>query len=224
MFPLLSNRILPGFILSCVLIVGQSGNAHAQAPLVAPTETSRPLPARRLLLKSGLRLTHLVYLPGQGSRQLILPVSLGVEYRLTRRHSLYSLAEADLSVGRGGGRRRGSASAPGALFSLGTRYYYHRSASHRLLPAQSTTDDYLALEGNIDSGTPARRGRSTGIRITPGLYIFWGTQHRWACLPLLFDANAGVGIQAKPDYGAEPSRMPLLDVAVQINLRLYFRP
>jgi len=223
MFPLSSNRGLPGFLLSCVLLAGQAGNAHAQAPLVAPTDPSGPRPARRLLLKSGLRLTHLVYLPGQGSRQLILPVSLGVEYRLTRRFSCYSLAEADLSVGRGGGRRRGSTPTAGALFSLGTRYYYHRPASHRLLPAQSTTDDYLALEGNTDFAAPARRGRGAGTRITPGLYAFWGTQHRWASLPLLFDANAGVGIQARPHYGAEASGMPLLDVAVQINLRLYFR-
>ncbi|WP_460503603.1 hypothetical protein, partial [Hymenobacter agri] len=62
----------------------------------------------RFLLKAGLQLTHLFYLPDHQSWQLVFPASLGLEYRLNSRFSLLARAEADIAAGRAPRGRRGA--------------------------------------------------------------------------------------------------------------------
>jgi hypothetical protein len=58
-------------------------------------------------------------------------------------------------------------------------------------------------------------------RITPALFVLCGTQHRGPGRRLLYDLNAGLGIEAPPAYSAEANTRPPWDVAAQINLRVY---
>ena len=56
-------------------------------------------------------------------------------------------------------------------------------------------------------------------RVTPALFALCGTQHRGPGRRLLYDLNAGLGIEAHPAYTAEAA-LPW-DVAAQVNLRVY---
>ncbi|MBH8570125.1 hypothetical protein KB206_14640 [Microvirga sp. STS02] len=193
------------------------------APAAVP---SASVPSPRLLLKSGLRLTHLFYLPDARSWQLLLPVSFGLEYRLQPRFSAYAQAEADISAGRAPRGRRGSPllPTPGTSVGMGARYYFNQPSA-----SQSSSEpwgNYVALEASAElaqlSSRRGRRGRGLSVgRVTPALFALCGTQHRGPGRRLLYDLNAGLGIEAPPAYSAEAGTRPPWDVAAQVNLRVY---
>ena len=215
----LSIRRLRALVLSLGLLPALAASAVAQA---APASAPGP----RLLLKTGLRLTHLVYLSDARSWQLQLPLSCGLEYRLHSRFSTYAQAEADISTGRAPrGRRHSPAFAmPGTSLSLGARYYFNQPG-----PAQTSFEpwgNYVALETSAAFAQPnARRGRpGRGLgagRITPALFVLCGMQHRGPSQRLLYDLNAGLGVEAPTAYTVEAGRHPSWDVAAQVNLRVY---
>ena len=218
MLLLSSPQVLLACVMSVALPVAQPNSVQAHAI----TAAVKPPHEHRLWLKAGLRLSHFTYAYAQRGVQFVLPLSLGAEYRLTSRFSLYGLAEADIVAGRG--RRRGAAPATGNGLSAGLRYYYRHPSSLDSLRARPAASDYLALEGNADfAGTAGRRGRGVTLNFTPALYALWGTQHRWATHPLLFDFNAGLGLLVVPNYGSDRATSHRLDVAVQVNMRMYFR-
>ncbi|GAB3859478.1 hypothetical protein GCM10028822_36090 [Hymenobacter terrigena] len=207
------------------LLPGLMAPALAQTAPVAASPVSASSP--RLLLKSGLRLTHLFYLPDARSWQLLLPLSFGLEYRLRPRFSAYAQAEADISAGRAPRGRRGSPllPTPGTSISLGTRYYFNQPAASSV--GSEPWGNYVALEASTElaqiSGRRGRRGRGLSVgRITPALFVLCGTQHRGPGRRLLYDLNAGLGIEAPPAYSAEAITSPPWDVAAQVNLRVYF--
>ena len=197
---------------------------HAQS--WAPDSTQaiqRPL---TLLGKAGLRLTRLRYAHDNQAWQFLLPLSLGVEYRVAPRLSLYTQLEADLLTNYANGRRRGGQNSglAAASAALGVRYYYGRA--HQAAPIFGR---YLALEGSADweqltTGTlqGARRRRTTPTVLTPGVYALWGVQHRLRP-HLLYDLNAGAGVLAPAYYNVErPRGSAHWNVGGQVNLRLYF--
>ncbi|MBH8558588.1 hypothetical protein I7X13_11055 [Hymenobacter sp. BT442] len=193
------------------------------APAAVPSSS---VPSPRLLLKSGLRLTHLFYLPDARSWQLLLPVSFGLEYRLYPRFSAYAQAEADISAGRAPRGRRGAPllPTPGTSVGMGARYYFNQPST-----SQSSSEpwgNYVALEASAElaqlSSRRGRRGRGLSVgRVTPALFALCGTQHRGPGRRLLYDLNAGLGIEAPPAYSAEAGTRPPWDVAAQVNLRVY---
>lgn len=214
-----SPRIQFACIMSVGLPAAQLSTGPAQAQAIRAV---KPPHNHRIWLKAGLRLSHFTYAYAQRGTQFVLPISVGAEYRLTSQFSLYGLAEADIVAGRG--RRRGAAPAMGNVLSAGLRYYYCHTTTPDSLRTRPVFSDYLALEGNADfAGTIGRRGRSATLNFTPALYALWGTQHRWDTHPLLFDFNAGLGLLVMPDYGSDRTTAHHLDVAVQVNMRLYFR-
>lgn len=196
--------------------------ALATATMAQPAPVPASAASPRLLLKSGLRLTHLVYLPGARSWQLLLPLSFGLEYRLHSRFSAYAQAEADVSAGRAPRGRRGAMLlTPGASIGLGARCYFNHPTA-----APASTEpwgNYVALEASAAFAQPgSRRGRGSNVgRITPALFAFCGTQHRGPGRRLLYDLNAGLGIEAPPTYSAEAAIHPPWNVAAQVNLRVY---
>ena len=209
-------------LLACVMSVALPVAQPKSVPAHAFSVTVKPPQQHRLWLKAGLRLSHFTYAYAQQGVQFVLPFSLGAEYRLTSQLSLYGLAEADIVVGRS--RRRGAAPATDNGLSAGLRYYYRHPTSLDSLRARPAASDYLALEGNVDfTGTSGRRGRVSTFNFTPALYALWGAQHRWATHPLLFDFNAGLGLLVVPNYGADRATSRRLDVAVRVNMRMYFR-
>ncbi|GAB3877351.1 hypothetical protein GCM10028824_37260 [Hymenobacter segetis] len=213
------------FALGIGLLPALAAPARAQtAPTAAPPASA---PSPRLLLKSGLRLTHLFYLPDARSWQLLLPISFGLEYRLRPRLSAYAQAEADISAGRAPRGRRGSPllPTPGTSVSLGARYYFNQPAEAQASP--EPWGNYVALEASAElaqlSSRRGRRGRGLSVgRVTPALFALCGTQHRGPSHRLLYDLNAGLGIEAPPAYSAEAGTRPPWDVAAQVNLRVYF--
>lgn len=210
-------------VLSTILPVSFTGAAHAQTAPVQPVPTLPAAPTQpRLLLKAGMRLTHLFCLPGSsGTWQLVLPSSFGVEYRFRPHFSLYALAEADISAGRAPRGRRGATALPTPTIdvSVGTRYYFNEASS------ANPWGNYLALEGSAELSQLAVRGRGRKARptarFTPGVFVLCGTQHRGPGRRLLYDLNAGLGIQAPPAYTTDAAVRPPWDVAAQLNLRVY---
>lgn len=188
-------------------------------------------PLRRLRLKAGFNLAHLVISPDVRGR-LVVPLALGAEFRVGPQLSLYAQAEAYLPTGRATGNRRAGTTLPllGGAGALGARcYYHHARATDSSARRPARFGDYLALEGSSEwQELAAARGRGhnrTSLsRLVPGFYALWGTQRGWAGHPLLFDANAGFGLQAPAQYYYRPEQAPAhaWAVAAQVNLRVYF--
>lgn len=191
--------------------------------LAAPARAqSAPQPATspKLLLKAGLRLTHLFYLPDGRAWQLILPASFGAEYRLKPHLSCYVQAETDISAGRALRGRRGATllPTPATNVSLGARYYFSQ-------PGSEPWGHYIAVEGTAELTQLAVRGRGRrgegAARITPGVFALCGTQHSGPGRRLLYDLNAGLGIQAPPPYATDANTPRPWEAAAQVNLRVY---
>jgi hypothetical protein len=195
----------------------------AAAQSAAPDSTPRPL-----LLKAGLRLTHLRYAHDSKSWQFLLPLSLGAEYRLAPRFSLYTQLEADMQASYTSNQRRTTRRSTLAVASvaLGVRYYYGGGPQ-----AGPRFGRYLSLEGSTDweQLTDARwlRARSHGRRatpavLTPGVYALWGVQQRLRH-HTYYDVSAGGGILAPAYYNFERPNTPThWNVGGQASIRLYF--
>lgn len=216
-----------GFLSASLSLVALA--AHAQALAPAPDSVRGPVPPA-VLLKVGLRATHISYSANSQAWSLVVPLSLGAEYRLAPRFGFYGQVEADLQTSRTAAvRRRPSRAAvavPSAALGVGLRYYYNQPRRGEPLRNANLYGSYLAVEGNIERNTVAgryvslsRRQATTGL--TPGLYAYWGTQYRLRGA-LLYDASAGLGFQAPTYYNFESIAPAHYNIAVQVNLRLYW--
>lgn len=211
-------------LISVGLLASMACPAIAQSPVGAPLPT-QPVAVPKVLVKAGLRLTHLFYLPDGRNWQLVLPSSLGLEYRLKPSLSIYAQVEADVSAGRG---PRGGAALPASSTNVGVgaRYYLNQPAAAGLPHRPEGWGNYLALEVSTELtqlGRAGRRGRGRGLNLgqaTPAVFAFYGAQHSGPGHRLLYDLNAGIGIEA-PAYATEPKVSRPWDVAAQVNLRVY---
>lgn len=197
----------------------------AVAQVASADSVQRPVPPH-VLLKAGLRLTHFSYSPGSQAWRVVVPFSLGAEYRLAPRFSVYSQLEADLQASRAtNGRRRQATAVPSTSLAFGLRYYYGQPAQGKPPRSNSLYGSYLALEGNVERSEVtatyvSRSRRQTPTSLTPGVYAFWGTQHRLR-RSLLYDLNAGLGVQTPPYYSYESIVPAHYQVAAQVNIRVY---
>lgn len=202
--------------------------AASATPATTPTAV---LP--RFLLKGGLQLTHLFYLPDHLGWQLVFPASLGFEYRLTPGFSLLARAEADVATGRAPRGRRGGSQAPasGAALGLGARYYFNQSRARCAGTPAERWGSYVAFETNTDLSAAGRlrggsrsrkRGASSLTRFTPSIFALVGAQHRGPGRHLLYDLSAGLGLEAPPPYTVEATISRPWEMASQVNLRVYF--
>lgn len=214
------------FLKSLLLSAGLLLAGAARAQQLAPDSVPRP---RSLLLKAGLRLTHLRYAHDSKSWQFLLPLSLGAEYRVAPRLSFYTQLETDLQASSTTGRRRATQTnaLAGASVALGVRYYYGHAQQ-----AAPLFGRYLALEGSADwEQLPAARWvatsgrgrqRTTPAVLTPGVYALWGVQHRLRC-HAYYDISAGGGLLAPAYYNFErPSTASRWNVGGQATIRFYF--
>jgi hypothetical protein len=219
------KRGLPGTALALVVALA----AQAQATHPAPDSVRGPVPPA-VLLKVGLRATHISYSGSGQAWSLVVPLSLGAEYRLAPRFSFYGQLEADLQTSRAAtATRRRSPQAmavPSAALGVGLRYYYNQPRRGEPLRNANLYGSYLALEGNIERNAVTGRyvsqsRRQTAAGLTPGLYAYWGTQHRLR-RALLYDVSAGLGLQAPTYYNFESIAPAHYNLAAQVNLRLYW--
>jgi len=209
-----------------VLSAGLLALAGPAAAQQATSDSAQHL--RPLLLKAGLRLTHLRYAHDSKSWQFLLPLSLGAEYRLAPRFSVYTQLEADMQATYTSNRRRATrrSTLAAASVALGVRYYYGGGPS-----AAPRVGRYLALEGTTDweQLTDARwlRASSNGRRatpavLTPGIYALWGVQHQLR-RHAYYDVSAGAGVLAPAYYNFErPNTINRWNVGGQASIRLYF--
>ena len=223
-----NNYVLKTGLVSLGLL-GISLGAGAQ--VVSPDSIQRLAPPK-VLLKVGLSLTHFSYSSGGQNQtwRLVVPLSVGAEYRLSPRLAMYAQADADLQASRAVTRRRsGQANAlPSAAVGLGMRYYYNQPGKGQPARGHSLYGSYLALEGSIERTeitakylTTNLSRRQTPTSLTPGVYAYWGTQHRLR-RAMLYDVNAGVGLQAPPYYNYESITPTRYNLTAQVNLRLYW--
>jgi len=223
LFAFLKRALLGGSLAGLVL------TSRAQG-ISAPDLLLRP-PASPLLLKAGLRLTHFRYSYDAKAWQLLVPLSLGAEYRAAPRISLYGLLEGDVLASRTAARRRSAqrSSLPAAALSLGLRYYYGAPRLAQSRGASSALGRYLALDGGaeyaqLDATTAiqAARRRTVPATLTPALYALWGVQN---CLrpALLYDLSAGLGLLAPAHhyYAEWPASTAHWNLGAQVNIRLY---
>lgn len=213
------QQFLPQIVVAASLLLSTAAS-HAQAPAI--DSARRPAP---LVLKAGLRLTHLNYAHDNKSWQFLVPLSLGAEYRLAPAYSLYGLLEADMLASPARTRRRTTTTAtvPNAMLSFGVRHYYGRPP----VDAQRTSTEfgrYLALDGSAEwqqLATTARR-RLVPATLTPAVYALWGMQNRLR-RHVLYDLNAGLGLLAPAHYYyiERASGTTPWNVGAQINIRLF---
>lgn len=200
----------------------------AGAQAAAPTaEQAAPTPPH-VLLKVGLRVTHFSYSSGSQTWRVVVPLSFGAEYRLTPRLAGYGLAEADLQASQAATRRRSrlANALPSATLSLGLRYYYSQPRKGEPARNNPMYGSYLALEGNVTRDEIAASyanltRRQIPTSLTPGLYAFWGTQHRLR-RAMLYDLSAGLGFQAPAYYNFESIKPAHYDLTAQVNIRFYW--
>ncbi len=201
----------------------------AGAQVISADSVRQPAPPR-ILLKAGLSLTHFSYSSGGQTWRVVVPLSVGAEYRLSPRLGFYGQADADLQASRTATRRRfGQANAlPSAAVGLGMRYYYNQPGKGQPLRNHNLYGSYLALEGNIERNEIAAKylttnlaRRQTPTSLTPGVYAYWGMQHRLR-RAMLYDINAGLGLQAPPYYNYESIAPAHYNLTAQVNVRLYW--
>jgi hypothetical protein len=197
------------YSLTVFLVSGSLLLATASAAQVAPAAADSVPRPPKLLYKMGLRLTHLRYTHDSKAWQFLLPLSLGVEYRVAPHLSLYTQFEADMLTSYTSARRRGAqnGSLSAASLALGVRYYYGR-VGH----ATPVFGRYLALEGSTDweqltnasfvTVSGSGRRRTMPAVLAPGIYALWGAQHRLRS-HFLYDINAGAGLLAPAYYNYE---------------------
>jgi hypothetical protein len=204
------------------------GVALAAKAQPAFSDSTRALVPPHLLIKTGLRLTHLRYSSGSQTWRFIVPASIGLEYRLGPKFSVYGLAEADLQASNVFMRRRRQAvsAMPSAGLDMGLRYYYGQPKQLRARRIPELYGNYLSVEGGVERNEIAanylnRMRRQMPTSLTPSLYFLWGTQHRLRQFAL-YDINAGLGILAPPYYDFEHIGTAHYDVAAQVNIRIYY--
>ncbi len=200
----------------------------ARAQAVNP-DSVRWVAPPRVLLKAGLRLTHFSYSGNGSAWWVVVPLSVGVEYRLTSRLAFYGQADTDLQASREMGRRGARRTVlPSAALGLGLRYYYSQPGRGQLRPHNRPFGNYLALEGSVERAELNAQYLATSLSrrqmptsLTPGVYAYWGTQHRLR-RGMLYDVNAGLGWQAPPYYNYESLAPAHYDLTAQVNLRVYW--
>ena len=141
------NYLLKISLLSLCL-GGLALGADAQA--LQSDSVRWPAPSR-VLLKAGLRLTHFSYSGSSQTWRVVVPLSVGAEYRLLPRLAFYGQADADLQASRAAGRRGARRNLlPSAALGLGLRYYYRQPDQGHPRRTTSPFGNYLALEGSVE--------------------------------------------------------------------------
>jgi hypothetical protein len=209
--------------------LGLWGTALVADAQALPTDSARWPAPPRVLLKAGLRLTHFSYSGSSQTWRVVVPLSVGAEYRLSPRLAFYGQADTDLQASRAAGRRAGRRNwLPSAALGLGLRYYYRQPDQSHPRRTTSAFGNYLALEGNVERNeltgtylTVSSSRRQMPTSLTPGVYAYWGTQHHLR-RAMLYDINAGLGVQTPAYYNYESVTPARYDLTAQVNLRLYW--
>ena len=214
-------RLLP--LLTLGLLLGGPALSFAQSTPVLP-EASAPaaeVPSEKMLLKVGLNAGRALRYGGYYGLSVCLPLSVGAEYALSPKFTVYGQLDADFRLGRRNEYfvNQGFVIPAGAL-GLGARYYYNQAGRARHERAHGLfVGNYLALEAH----TELRQRYAQRADVAPGLNLLWGMQRRLG-RNFLFDFNTGVGLgpRRSDSYLGYSSPGGNLNVTTQFNLGIYF--
>ncbi|GAA4352725.1 hypothetical protein GCM10023185_12680 [Hymenobacter saemangeumensis] len=221
----ITSLVLPGMLLlgATTLSQGQAADS-SRYPAPVPAETS----SNRLLLKIGLNAGRLFPFGGYFGYAARLPLSVGAEYALSPRFTLYGQADADFAIPTYAGYFRQNAVLPTAGLGLGARYYYNQAGRARQNRAHGPfTGNYLAAEGRLETlsrGAPWSKGGDAALpprEYTPSLNLLWGMQRRLGH-GFLLDMNAEVGLNLVPNTYSRTFTARQLNTSLLLNLGLYF--
>ena len=206
--------LLPGLLLLADTTCSQGQSAPAAT---APTETAPD----RLLLKVGLNAGRAIRYTGYYGLAARLPLSVGAEYALSSKFTLYGQLDADFRVLKDNpylGDRNFVIPAGG--LGIGARYYYNQAGRERHnRPHGAFVGNYLALEAH----TELRQRYGLRNDVSPSLNAVWGMQRRLG-RSFLFDFNAGLGLgphRRDSNLGYSPNNSNL-NITTQLNLGVYF--
>ncbi|MBJ6107883.1 hypothetical protein JAO73_02590 [Hymenobacter sp. BT523] len=211
----------------------------ASGQTVAPAATAPAAPeapaddaARPVLVKVGLNVARSFRWGGYNGIPFRVPVTVGVEYRLHSKFTLYGQLDADFATSRYGGYadQRTPLLPTGAL-SLGGRYYYNQAGRARSNRAHGAfVGNYLAAEAHTEMW---HHFESPGLAIpagdielrrsyVPTLNLLWGMQRRLG-RRFLFDGSAGIGVGAtRSDLNFGGFSSGPVNLSGQLNLGVYF--
>ncbi len=212
-----------------VLLVAAASHSLAQtgspaAPAVAPITTNAAVPTEaapdKLLLKIGLNAGRALRWGGFEGLSANAPLSVGAEYALSSKFTLYGQADADFRL-RGGavppGERRNL--IPSSAVGVGGRYYYNQAGRARNNRAHGQfIGNYLGLEAHAEM---SRRYDGRNVETMPSLNVLWGMQRR-INRSLLFDINAGVGAGVNYNRAVLGLSSAPFTLTTQLNASLYF--
>lgn len=222
------------FLLPGLLVAGLTSVAQTAAPL--PTqERLADAPTDRLQVRVGLNAARAFRHGGYYGLLSRVPLSVGVEYALNRRFSLYTQADADLGLFRRDPfRKTDQPLVPTGALSIGGRYYYNQAGRAAHNRAQgSFVGNYLAVELHtemlrtsefvVTTPFPNLEGYyAYRTSYTPTINLLWGMQRRLG-RSFLFDLNAGVGVSpTRSDAHFGGYSAGGLNLSTQVNLGVYF--
>ncbi|MDB5270953.1 MAG: hypothetical protein JWP58_3993 [Hymenobacter sp.] len=211
---LLTRFLLPGLLV----LAGTTYSLGQSAPAAtAPTETTPD----RLLLKVGLNAGRALRYTGYYGLSARLPLSVGAEYALSPKFTLYGQLDADFRILKNNaylGERDFLIPAGGV--GIGARYYYNQAGRERHnRPHGAFVGNYLAVEAH----TELRQRYGLRNDLAPSLNAVWGMQRRLG-RSFLFDFNAGLGLgphRSDSYLGYTPNNSNL-NITTQLNLGVYF--
>ncbi len=190
--------------------MGQTAPAVTPAGIPASVD-SEVLPAQKVLFKIGLNAGRALRSTGYYGVGSLLPVTVGAEYLLSPKFTVYSQVDTDFNLfdrerfpsGR-------SPFIPAGAFGVGFRYY--------------GTHDHKPFEGlyvGAEFHTEMLHRYNSQTNLNPALNVICGTQHRVGS-SLLVDLNAGVGIGGNQRSSGGGYYAPPLAITTQLNLGICF--
>ncbi|SFQ35323.1 hypothetical protein [Hymenobacter arizonensis] len=213
--------LLPGALLLATTALSHGQTTPATPPTPEPTqpEAADEAGQSKMLFKVGLNAGRAFQWGGFAGWRSQVPVTLGTEYALSPKFTLYGQLDTDFGVlSRPSYSGERSNLVPSGALGLGGRYYYNQKGRALQNRAHGRfIGNYLGLELH----TEMRRLYGRDIAVAPALNAVWGMQRRLSP-NFLFDFNAGVGLGPNRNYTTLAYRPGPLTLTTQFNLGLYF--
>lgn len=211
---LLIRSLLPGLLML-------AGTIYSRGQSVPSAATPAEPAPDRLLLKVGLNAGRAIRYTGYYGLSARLPLSVGAEYALNSKFTVYGQVDADFRLSKNNaylGDR--DFIVPAGGLGIGARYYYNQAGRERHnRPHGAFAGNYLALEAH----TELRQRYGLRNDVSPSLNAVWGMQRRLG-RNFLFDLNAGIGLgphRSDSNLGYSPNNTNL-NITTQLNFGVYF--
>ena len=215
-------------ILSNLLFFAGATTAFGQTEATSPAVLATPVEpaetaARPLLLKVGLNAGRALRYGGYYGLSARLPVTVGAEYALSPKFTVYGQADIDFRLSTKQDNFYGDQYfvVPSGAIGVGARYYYNQAGRAQHNRAHGPfVGNYLALEAH----TEMRRRYKLPADVSPGLNVVWGMQRRLS-RSFLFDFNAGLGVspvRSDTNLGYSSQAAGSMNFTTQFNLGIYF--